>query len=146
MTDFTTDTSTTTARVDTRWRTSKFGKDHARPGTLDLSKFVDGTHYNIGGRTDNVVPSGVAVTKNAGTGLYEPWAPSANPETTPHPVLAGYINDDEGIAVYRRAGAAKSTKAAFALLVHGILDTAYLPIAGQASAVASAANTHFIYA
>src|SRR4051794_22176353 len=104
MTDFGIDTFVTTPRVDTRWRTSKFGKDHARPGTLDLTKFVEGTHYNIGSISDNVIPSGVAVTYNATTKLYEPWATAALPEDTPQ--LAGYINDDQGIDLFRRAGAA----------------------------------------
>lgn len=143
MTDFSIDTSTTDARVDTRWRTSKFGKDHARPGTLDLTKFEAGVHYNIGGRTDNVIPSGVAVVKNDTTGLYEPWAPAAEGES---PAYAGFINDDQGVDVYRRVGVAKSEKAAFALLVHGILDASHLPVAAQAAAIEDASTSgQFIY-
>lgn len=136
MTDFAIDTSTTSPRVDTRWRTSKFGKDHARSGTLDVTKFTAGTHYNIGGRTDNVIPSGVAVTLNAATGLYEPWVAAA--DRANDPVLAGYINDDQGIDVYRRAGVAASTKASFALLVIGILDATLLPVVAQRSTVKDA--------
>ncbi len=200
--DFAIDSSVTSPRIDTRWRASKHGQDSAQPGTLDLTKFVDGTHYNIGSRTDNVVPSGVAVEFNSTTGLYEPWnagahaaagtweattayavgarvklasgivlqattagtsgstAPTApgavggtvtdgtvvwtrQPEAKP---IAGFINDDQGIDLYRRAGVAKSTTGAFALLLHGIIEVAQLPVASQAAAVKAAPSTgSFIY-
>lgn len=144
MTDYQIDTSVTTPRVDTRWRTSKFGKDHARPGTLDLEKFIEGTHYNIGSITDNVIPSGVAVTLNATSKLYEPWVADADPEASKP--LAGYINDDQGIDLFRRGGVAKSTKSSFALLVHGILDASRLPVVAQRTTVQTAPSTgNFIY-
>jgi len=199
--DFGIDTSTTAPRIDTRWRTSKHGQDNGQPGTLDLTKFVNGTHYNIGARTDNVVPSGVAVQFNASTGLYEPWnagahAPAGEWEATEAYTLgdrvevggvvlvvttagtsgsnapaapgavggtvtdgtvvwtrdadrvpyAGFVNDDAGIDLYRRTGVAISTKGAFSLLVHGIIDASKLPVAAQASAVADAPSTgSFIY-
>lgn len=140
MTDFSIDTVTTSPRIDTRWRTSKFGEDVARPGTLDLSKFVEGTHYNIGARKDNIIPSGVAVQLGAG-GLYEPWDGTTG-------VLAGYINDDQGIELYRRAGVGKSTRSTFALLVVGIIDASYLPVVAQRTTVKAAANVSgkFVYA
>lgn len=139
MTDFAIDTSRTEPRIDTRWRASKFGQDHAQPGTLDLSTFVEGTHYNIGGRTDNVIPSGVALTKNATSGLYEPWTPGASAED--HPNLAGFINDDAGIELFRRTGVAKSTKAAFALLIVGGIDATRLPVSAQRAPVQVAPTT-----
>lgn len=191
MTDFAIDSSQTTPRIDTRWRTSKHGQDNAQPGMLDLTKFVSGTHYNIGGRTDNVVPSGVAVVKNA-AGLYEPlvgdaWVTAtayalgdriiidgavliattagtsdASAPTVPAAVggtvtdgtvvwtreagLAGFINDDEGVSLYRRVGVAASEKSTFALLVHGIIDADFLPVSAQAAVVKTINSTgSFIY-
>ena len=150
MTDFAIDSSRTAARVDTRWRTSTHGEDAARPGTLDLSKFISGTHYNIGGRADNVIPSGVAVQYNDSTKMYEPWVPGTpavgepgdeDYEAPTGEPIAGFINDDQGIDVYRRQGVAASTKSSFALLVHGIIETAFLPIAAQAAAVKDAQST-----
>lgn len=140
MSDFAITTTQTEPRVDTRWRASRHGQFTAESGTLDLSKFVAGTHFNIGSRKDNVIPSGVAVTLNAVSKMYEPWAPSADPETTPHPVIAGYINDNQGINVFRADGT-RSPKAPFARLIHGFLDAKYLPIAAQAAAVKAAPTT-----
>lgn len=125
--------------VDTRWRASRHGQFTAQPGTLDVSKFVAGTHYNIGGRTDSVIPSGVAVQYNATSKMYEPWNPVGVGEADPLPI-AGYINDNQGIATKRADGSA-STKAGFARLLHGILDAQYLPVASQAAAVKTAATS-----
>ena len=186
--DLTIDSSVTEARHDTRWRTSKHGQANGQPGTLDLTKFIEGTHYNIGGRKDNVIPSGVAVVLNGASGLYEPfglgaWAATsavalgervllasgallvattagtsgAAAPTAPATIggtvtdgtvvwtreagFAGYINDDAGIPLFRRAGVAKSTKAGFSLLLHGILEPTYMPIAAQRAAVKTAPST-----
>lgn len=119
--------------VDTRWRASRHGQFTAQPGTLDVTKFVSGTHYNLGGRTDNVIPSGVAVEYNAVSKMYEPWNPAAG---TVKPI-AGYINDNQGIPTKRADGSA-SVKAGFARLLHGILDAKFLPIAAQVAAVKTA--------
>ncbi|MGK0740429.1 hypothetical protein ACSHWG_00870 [Leucobacter sp. Z1108] len=147
MTDFSIDTTQVGVPIDTRWRASSHGQDAARPGTLDLSKFTSGTHFNIGGRTDSVIPSGVALTYNGTSKMYEPWVASSDPGTTPHPTVAGFINDDSGVAIYRRAGVAASTKAAFALLVHGVVETSYLPVAAQRAAISAAPTTGaFVYA
>ena len=129
--DFAITTRTVDAPHDTRWRASSHGEFVAQPGTLDLSKFISGTHYNIGGRTDNVIPSGVAVMRDAASGLFVPFvAGDAN-------VLAGYINDNGGVAV-KRADGTNSTKAAFARLLHGFIETRYLPVAAQRGIVAAA--------
>lgn len=125
--------------VDTRWRASRHGQFTAQPGTLDLTKFTSGTHYNLGGRTDGIIPSGVAVQYNSTSKMYEPWNPSGVGGADPLPI-AGYINDNQGVAV-KRADGTTATKAAFARLMHGILDAQYLPIAGQRSAVKSADHT-----
>lgn len=136
MSDFTITSTKLDNPVDTRWRASRHGQFSAQPGMLDLTKFVAGTHYNIGGRTDFVIPSGVAVEYNATSKMYEPWDPAAG---TVKPI-AGYINDNQGIEV-KRADGTTSTKAAFARLLHGILDANYLPIAAQAAAVKTATTT-----
>lgn len=72
MTDFKVQSAVVGEKVDTRWRASKHGQDVARPGQLDSSAFTSGTHYNIGGDTDNIIPSGVAVTLLA-NGMYGPF-------------------------------------------------------------------------
>lgn len=134
MTDFTID-SKATGGIDTRWRAGRLGADEGRPGQLKLSTFVDGTHYNIG-NSFNTIPSGVAVAEHA-DGEYVPWDPTAGAEGDYRRVLAGYINDDEGIALFRREGVAKSTKSTFSLLIVGIIDPSVLPIAAQRAAVAA---------
>lgn len=140
MTDFAIDSSTTYG-TDVRWRTSKHGQAEARPGTLDVTKFIAGTHYNIGTRRDGVIPSGVALVFNTGTKLYEPWDPAV-----PAAKIAGYINDDAGVETYRRVGVAQSTTSTFALLVHGHIEAARLPVAAQRAGAAAAPTTGlFIY-
>lgn len=133
MSDFAITTTTVEPRVDTRWRASRHGQFVAESGTLDLSKFVAGTHYNIGGRKDNVIPSGVAVEYDAASKMYVPWDPAAD-DVAP---IAGYINDNQGIDVYRADGT-RSPKAPFARLIHGFLEAKYLPIAAQAAAAPAA--------
>lgn len=135
MSDFAITTTSVEPRVDTRWRASRHGQFTAESGTLDLSKFVAGTHYNIGSRKDNVIPSGVAVELDAATKMYVPWDPAAA-DVAP---IAGYINDNQGINVFRVDGT-RSPKAPFARLIHGFLEAKYLPIAAQATAAPAAAT------
>lgn len=132
MTDFSVTSGVTGENQDTRWRASSHGEDTARPGQLDPTKFTEGTHYNIGGKTDNVIPSGVAVAKLA-SGLYGPFDAAAGEEGDPQRTLAGYINDNAGVAV--------GAKPTFALLVHGIVKPSLLPIAAQRSTVKTADAT-----
>lgn len=131
MTDFQVTTAVTGEKVDTRWRASKHGQDVARPGQLDMSLFKAGEHYNLDGATDNIIPSGVAVTALE-SGLYGPYTGAEG--TT----LDGYINDNAGVPV--------SPKATFARLVHGIVKPSMLPIPAQREAVKTATTTgSFIY-
>jgi hypothetical protein len=132
MTDFTVDSSST-GGIDTRWRASKHGQSEGRPGTLDISLFVSGTHYNITGSTygTDIIPSGVAVGKVTATGLYGPFD---NAASDGREVLAGFINDDQGIPVKRPSGAT-SAKSTFSRLVHGIIRSAVLPVSAQRAAV-----------
>lgn len=137
MTDFSVTSRATGENQDTRWRWSSHGEDSARPGQLDPTTFTSGTHYNIGGKTDNVVPSGVAVAKLA-SGLYGPYDAEAGEAGDPQRTLAGYISDNAGVAL----GASPSTsKPTFALLVHGIVKASLLPIADQRDAVLTADTT-----
>ncbi|UOR02068.1 hypothetical protein MUN77_01670 [Leucobacter allii] len=136
MSDFSITSTTLDNPVDTRWRASHHGQFTAQPGTLDLTTFVAGTHYNIGARTDFVIPSGVAVQYNETSKMYEPWDPAAG---TVAPI-AGYINDNQGVSV-KRADGTTATKGAFARLLHGILDAQYLPVAAQKAAVKTAETT-----
>lgn len=138
MTDFQVTSGVTGENQDTRWRWSSHGEDSARPGQLDPTAFTAGTHYNIGGKTDNVIPSGVAVAKLA-SGLYGPYdAAAGEDESDPQRTLAGYVNDNAGVSL----GASPSTaKPTFALLVHGIVKASLLPIAAQRSTVVTADST-----
>lgn len=132
MTDFTVDSSAT-GGIDTRWRASKHGQDAARPGTLDISLFVSGTHYNITGSLypADTIPSGVAVGKVTATGLYGPFD---NAAVDGREVFAGFINDDAGIPVKRPSGVT-STKSTFARLIHGIIRSSVMPVSAQRAPV-----------
>ena len=132
--------------VDTRWRASHHGQTVSQPGTLDLTEFVEGVHYNIGGRTDFVIPSGVAVQLDAATGFYVPWVPGTPAQGNPgdedyepatgEPV-AGFINDNEGVEIKRADGTVSETSP-FARWLHGIVDPAFLPVSAQAAALPGA--------
>jgi hypothetical protein len=137
MTDFQVTSRATGENQDTRWRASAHGEDSARPGQLDPTKFTSGTHYNIGGKTDNVVPSGVGVAKLA-SGLYGPYDAAAGEEGDPQRTLAGYINDNAGVSLGATPSASKPT---FARFVHGIVKPSLLPIAAQRTSVLTADAT-----
>lgn len=143
MSDFKVKTSVVGEKVDTRWRAGKHGQDSARPGQLDSSAFTSGTHYNLNGATDNIIPSGVAVAKLA-NGMYGPFNSTAGTTGDPSRILAGYINDDAGVPLGDSPATADPT---FALLVHGIVKKSYLPIVGQRSTIAAAEGVtgSFIY-
>lgn len=137
MTDFSVTSRATGENQDTRWRASSHGEDSARPGQLDPTAFTAGTHYNIGGKADNVIPSGVAVAKLA-SGLYGPYDAAAGEEGDPRRTLAGYVNDNAGVSLGATPASAKPT---FALLVHGMVKASRLPIADQRTAVIDADAT-----
>ncbi|WP_054686466.1 hypothetical protein [Microbacterium sp. No. 7] len=143
MTDLKVKTSVVGEKVDTRWRAGKHGQDAARPGQLDSSAFTAGTHYNIGGATDNIIPSGVAVAILA-NGMYGPYDAAAGTTGDPRRKLAGFINDDAGVPL---GDAPATADPFFALLVHGIVKPSLLPIAGQRTTLgnAEAVTGSFIY-
>lgn len=127
MTDFSVTSRATGESQDTRWRASSHGEDTARPGQFDSSTLTDGTHYNIGGKTDNVIPSGLAVGQITASKLYGPYDSTA---TDGREVLAGYVNDNAGVPL--------AAKATFAVLKHGIVKPSLLPVAAQRAAVLTA--------
>lgn len=130
MSDFQTTKSSFGRALDTRWRTGKHGEDGARPGQLDPTAFTAGTHYNLPGKpANNTIPSGTALQK-LGSGLYGPLVASG--------VLAGYVNDDYGVELGATPATAKPT---FALLIHGVINPDFLPIAAQKALVAAADTT-----
>ena len=143
MVDFQTTLSPTGRSVDTRWRASKHGQDAARPGQLDPTAFTSGTHYPATGADKNVIPSGVAVAELV-SGLYGPYSSTAGSEGDPRRILAGFINDDEGVDLGATPASAKPT---FALLVHGIVKPSALPIAAQRTTLddAEGVTGSFIY-
>jgi len=59
------------------WLGSAHGTNMGRPITLDVSAFTSGTHYPNG-----YFPSGLPLAKIAATGLYGPYAASANEAQT----------------------------------------------------------------
>ncbi|KJL39915.1 hypothetical protein [Microbacterium trichothecenolyticum] len=143
MTDFSVSKAVTGVPVDTQWRAGKHGQDSARSGQLDPTAFTAGTHYNLGGRTDNVIPSGVAVAKLA-SGLYGPYDSTAGSAGDPRRKLAGFINDDEGIALGATPATAKPT---FARLIHGVINPSLLPVVAQRTTLgaAEAVTGSYIY-
>lgn len=134
MADFQVTKTAVGTPIDTRWRVSDFGVGTEVSAQLDPTKFTSGTHYNLGGRADNVIPSGVAVAKLA-SGLYAPFDADAGTEGDPQRVLAGFIADVEGVALGASPSNAKPT---FALAVVAQIDKSKLPIASQASDIENA--------
>lgn len=138
MSDFQITSRATGVKQDTRWRWSAHGESSARPGQLDMSAFTSGTHYNIPGQDKNTIPSGVAVALLA-NGLYGPYDAAAGAdENDPRRLLAGYINDNEGVVLGDSPSTAKPT---FALLWHGGIKASLLPIAAQRTTVKTAKTT-----
>lgn len=116
MTDFQVTTAKTGRKIDSRWRASSHGHGTARPGQIDPTKFIEGTHV-----FDGIIPSGVALSVLP-SGLYAPWDPAAL-EGAEQSVLDGFLDDESGVVL--------SPKATIAVLKHGDIATPYLPIAAQ---------------
>lgn len=132
MTDIT--VVTTASQVENRsWLLS--GPEGVGPGwtpslTLDISKFVQGTHYPNG-----YIPSGTVLAKVTATGLYGPYD---NTATDGREIEAG----DGRIqllfgSVPVRAGA---TKVGGAGVVHAHVDAAKLPFQSGAGALSADAR------
>lgn len=129
MADFLVTDERTGDTIDTRWRASKHGQDVARPAQLDPTAFEAGVHYNLNGKTDGIIPSGTALSKLE-SGLYGPFVGEGGEDGADN--LAGFINDNTGVAM--------SAKPTCALLVHGLIKPAVLPIESQRNAVQAAVD------
>lgn len=109
---------------DQSWLGSAHGTDATESITLDTSAFTAGTHYTaLGGH----FKSGIALGKITATGLYGPYDGGA---VDGREALAGFLY----AAV--PAPAAATTDPSGAMLVHGKVVTARLPVAVDAAGVA----------
>jgi hypothetical protein len=122
-------TTTETVTADRRWLKSLHGSDMNQTITLDVSKFTSGTHYTAATATMPyaVFKSGLPLAKVTASGLYAPYTSGASDGTE---VFAGVLATE---STFNPA----STKVAGALLVHGDVDTAKLPVALTVPAAAS---------
>lgn len=118
MTDFEVKTTKKGAVHDTRWRASAHGEDSARPAQAIAGGFPVG-----------LVKSGTPVSKS-GTG-YKKWATG---ET-----LDGFVNDDAGFTV-----ASNTSTPTFAVLVHGLINPAYIDGGGDLAAAEKSALIVFV--
>ncbi|MFE7475226.1 head decoration protein [Streptomyces sp. NPDC057575] len=129
-------TTTETVTADRRWLRNLHGSGMNATITLDVSKFTSGTHYLAATATtpQAVFKSGLPLGKITASGLYAPYASGATDGTE---ILAGLLATDTHFnpAV---------TKVGGALLVHGDVETAKLPVALTVPAAASRTdNIHF---
>lgn len=126
MTDFSITKQKTGVAIDTRWRAQRHGQGVTVGGTLDPNEFAK-AGYKIG----DVIPSGCALVKLE-NGLRGPFVAGDGV------VLDGFLNDDSGVVL--------SKQATCAVLKHGVIENAYLPIAAQREAVVTAKTSgSFIY-
>ncbi|MDQ1113939.1 hypothetical protein QE418_003387 [Microbacterium testaceum] len=118
MTDFSITKQVTGEKIDTRWRAQRHGQEVTVPGTLDPSKFEA-----LGFKAGDVLPSGTALAKLS-SGLRGPFVAGEGA------VLDGYLNDDAGVVLTKQPTCA--------VLKHGVIEIAYLPIAAQRATVKAA--------
>lgn len=112
--------SETFAADDQTWLGSSHGTSSARSITLDTSAFTEGTHY-----PDGFFTSGLPLGKITATGKYAPYVDAAVDGTG---VLAGFLLSPV------KAPAATTTDVVGALLIHGVIVEANLPVAIDANA------------
>ncbi len=126
MTDFSITKQVTGEKIDTRWRAQRHGQEVTVGGTLDPAAFA-----SLGIKLGDVVPSGTALTKLP-SGKRGPFVAG---ETA---TLDGYLNDDSGVVL--------TAQATCAVLKHGVIEIAYLPIVDQRATVKAAkTDGSFIY-
>lgn len=104
---------------DQSWLAANHGTDFGRSITLDTSAFTSGTHYPNG-----YFPSGLPLGKLTATGLYAPYN-DANSDGSN--VLAGFLLTPV------KAGVPNTVDVGGALLEHGRIVEANLPIAIDAA-------------
>ncbi|MFE9491392.1 head decoration protein [Streptomyces sp. NPDC006641] len=129
-------TTTETVTADRRWLRNLHGSGMNATITLDVTKFTSGTHYlpATAATPQAVFKSGLPLGKITASGLYAPYTSGATDGTE---ILAGLLATDTHFnpAV---------TKVGGALLVHGDVETAKLPVALTVPAAASRTdNIHF---
>jgi hypothetical protein len=122
-------TTTETVTADRRWLKNLHGSGMNATVTLDVTKFTSGTHYTAATATNPyaVFKGGIPLGKLTASGLYAPYASGAADGSQ---ILAGLLATD---ASFNPA----VTKVGGALLVHGDVDTAKLPVALTVPAAAS---------
>ncbi|REE61411.1 hypothetical protein BX257_3989 [Streptomyces sp. 3212.3] len=123
--------------ADRSWLASLHGTDQTDSITLDLSTFVAGTHYVAS--TDTSVPfsrflSGIPVGKITASGLYGLYATGASDGRQ---VLAGFVFAE---VLFNPA----QSKVPAALLWHGSVKTAKLPVAVAAVAPSAVCQIRFV--
>lgn len=125
---------TTASQVENRsWLLS--GPEGVGPGwtpsvTLDISKFVQGTHYPNG-----YIPSGIILAKVTATGLYGPYD---NTASDGREIEAG---DRLGLLFGSLPVRPGATKVGGAIVVHAAVDAAKLPFQSGAGALSADART-----
>lgn len=120
MTDFSVRTEVGDGAGDYRWLRSKHGRDNAVPATIDVSKLTSGTHYDA---QTGIVPAGLPLGKVAGSNVYAPFNAGASDGTQ---YLAGFVLEPVQLSGTGFAGV-QTTQLPVALLVHGIIDPAFVP-------------------
>jgi len=111
--------SETFAADDQTWLGSAHGTSSARSITLDTSAFTEATHY-----PDGFFTSGLPLGKITATGKYAPYSNAAVDGTE---TLVGFLLSPV------KAPAATTTDVVGALLIHGIIVEANLPVAVDAA-------------
>lgn len=115
---------------DQTWLGSARGTSSARSITLDTSAFTAGTHYPGG-----VFPSGLPLGQITTTGLYGPWDAAS---VDGRAVLAGFLLSPI------KAGASTAVDVVGALLDHGRIIAANVPVTFDPVTVADATG-QFIF-
>jgi hypothetical protein len=111
---------------DQTWLGSAHGTSSARSITLDTSAFTAGTHY-----PDGFFKSGLPLGKITATGKYAPYSNAASDGTE---TLVGFLLSPI------KAPAATTTDVVGALLIHGIIVEAKLPVAVDSAGKADVAG------
>ncbi|GAA1353664.1 head decoration protein [Streptomyces beijiangensis] len=129
--------SSATYTADRSWLASLHGTDSTDTVTLDVSKFVAGTHYVAS--TDPYQPysrfkSGIPVGRITASGLYGLYTVGATDGTQN---LAGFVFAEAQFAPGQ-------TKVPAALLWHGSVITAKLPIAVVTVVPSATAQIRFV--
>jgi hypothetical protein len=121
--------TTGTAGQDHSWLASNAGISDAQSVTLDVSKFVSGTHYDAATKT---LKSGIGIAKITASSLYGPYDKTATDGR--QNALYGFLLDEQGL---QRADGSLSTSVTAASLRHGDISVGHLPIAAQQAGGAS---------